>query len=322
MQGIDILVASAHFIISLLHETSSGPVGLVGAAIMSYHQNKTKSFSAQLSVVAGKYSQKRTIGPPVKPAPSPTPSQASDSSKNDLKRKRPDLPEVPYSQPRDTGTGQHIMTQITYAIEYLKTKNTPQTLSDILSYLSMQTREQSYKASIEKILRAHEKVKYQPAKEGTSALFDFRPAHDIRSAESLLKYLQAQRTAQGLSVKELRDGWPDAEDTITLLEMEGKLLVTRNKKDNHARMVWPNDPSLSFEIDDEFQNIWNKIKLPEPGVLADELEKEGLTPANKNRTTRKPVKVQEKTKRKPRSGGKTTNVHMAGILRDYSHLKK
>ncbi|KAI4131277.1 MAG: hypothetical protein LQ338_001302 [Usnochroma carphineum] len=304
------------------HSTSSGLVDFAVTAIMSYLQNKVQSFNANLGTVAGKISNKRTVAAPVKPAPSPTPSQASDSSKNDLKRKRPDIPEVPYSQPRDTGTGTHIMTQITYAIEYLKTKNTPQSISDILSYLSLQTREQSYKAAIEKILRSHEKVNYQPASEGTPALFSFRPAHNIRSADSLLSHLQSQHTAQGLSVKELRDGWPDAEDAITRLEAGGKLLVTRNKKDNHARMVWLNDPSLNFEVDEEFQNIWHRIKLPEPGALADELEKEGLTPANKNRIAKKPVKVQEKQKRKPRSGGRTTNVHMAGILRDYSHLKR
>ncbi|KAL8949483.1 MAG: hypothetical protein Q9222_004406 [Ikaeria aurantiellina] len=289
---------------------------------MSYLQNKVQSFNANLGTVAGKISNKRTVGPPVKPAPSPTPSQASDSSRNDLKRKRVEAPEVPYSQPRDTGTGQHIMTQITYAIEYLKSKTTPQTLSDILSYLSMQTREESYKRAIEKILIRHDKVNYEPKREGSAALFSFRPAHNIRSPESLLRYLQAQQTAQGLSVKELRDGWPEAEDAITQLEIEDKLLVTRNKKDNHARTVWLNDPSLTFEVDEEFQNIWHKIKLPEPGALADELEREGLTPANKNRLMKKPVKVQEKTKRKARAGGKTTNVHMAGVLRDYSHLKK
>ncbi|KAL8723064.1 MAG: hypothetical protein Q9225_000535 [Loekoesia sp. 1 TL-2023] len=289
---------------------------------MSYLQNKVQSFNANLGAVAGKISNKRTVAAPVKPAPSPTPSQASDSAKNDLKRKRPDLPEVPYSQPRDTGIGQHIMTQITYAIDYLKTKNSPQSLPDILSYLSMQTREESYKRNIETILMRHDKVNYHPKSEGGPALFSFRPAHNIRSSEGLLRHLQSQHTAQGLSVKELRDGWPDAEDAITQLEAEGKLLVTRNKKDNHARMVWLNDPSLNFEVDDEFQNIWHKIKLPEPGALADELEREGLTPANKHRIIKKPVKVQEKPKRKPRSGGKTTNVHMAGILKDYSHLKK
>lgn len=289
---------------------------------MSYLQNKVQSFNANLGSVAGKISNKRTVGPSPKPVASPTPSAASETSKNDLKRKRADLPQVPFSQPADTGVGQHIMTQVTYAIDHLKKRDEPQTFAAILEYLSMQTREESYKKALEKILIQHDKVNYEPKREGRPAVFSFRPVHNIRSTESLLRYLQAQHTAQGLNVKELRDGWPGAEDAISKLESEGKLLVTRNKKDNHARMVWPNDPSLNFELDDEFKAIWHKIKLPEPGALADELEKEGLTPANKHRPTKKPVKPQEKPKRKARAGGKTTNVHMAGVLRDYSHLKK
>ncbi|KAL8816588.1 MAG: hypothetical protein Q9223_004423 [Gallowayella weberi] len=289
---------------------------------MSYLQNKVQSFNANLGSVAGKISNKRTIGPPAKPAPSPTPSQASDPSKNDLKRKRADLPHVPFSQPADTGVGQHIMTQVTYAIEFLKNKDQPQTFPAILQYLSVQTREESYKNALEKILIRHAKVNHEPKRDGSPAVFSFRPVHNIRSGESLLQYLQSQRDAQGLSVKELRDGWPSAEDAIGKLEAEGRLLVTRNKKDNHARMVWPNDSSLNFEIDEEFKQLWHKIKLPEPGALADELEKEGLTPANKHRLIKKPTKTQEKPKRKARAGGKTTNVHMAGILKDFSHLKK
>ena len=111
-------------------------------------------------------------------------------------------------------------------------------------------------------------------------------------------------------------------DSINKLEKEGKLLVTRNKKDGQARMVWPDDPSLTIHIDDEFKNIWHKIKLPAADALADELEREGLTPTNKARGVKAKPKVQEKKTKKPRKSGKTTNTHMIGILRDYSHLKK
>ena len=100
------------------------------------------------------------------------------------------------------------------------------------------------------------------------------------------------------------------------------MLVTRNRKDNHAKMVWPNDPSLKFNIDDEFQNIWHKVKLPPPDALADELKREGLTPANKKGSKKAMIKMPEKKTKKPRKGGRTTNTHMAGVLRDYSHLKK
>ena len=214
------------------------------------------------------------------------------------------------------------MTQVTYAIEYLKTKGTPQTLTDLISYLSLQNREKGYQRTIGTILKNHEKVDYDPKNDGGEGTFSFRPAHNIRSSDKLLGHLQSQPTAQGLSVRDLKDGWPGAEAAIDDLENQRKLLVTRNKKDNHAKMVWPNDPSLKFQIDDEFQSMWHKIRLPEPGALADELEKEGLTPANKSRSVKTKPKQQEKKTKKPRKGGKTTNVHMMGVLRDYSHLKK
>ena len=213
------------------------------------------------------------------------------------------------------------MTQITYAVEYLKTKGNPQTLSDLLSYLSLQHREDNYKKAIAAILMKHDKVDYE-RKEGGEGTFSFRPVHNIRSADRLLGYLQAQPTAQGLSARELRDGWPDAEAAIDDLEDQGKLLVTRNRKDNHAKMVWPNDPSLGIDIDEEFQNIWHKIKLPAPEALADELKREGLTPANKKGPKNVPTKNAEKKTKKPRKGGRTTNTHMQGVLRDYSHLRK
>lgn len=213
------------------------------------------------------------------------------------------------------------MTQITYAVEHLKNKGTPQTLGSLLSYLSLQHRDDQYKRAIASILMKHDKVQYE-RRDGGEGMFSFRPVHNIRSGEGLLGYLQAQPTAQGLSARELRDGWPDAETAIGDLESQGKLLVTRNRKDNHAKMVWPNDPSLRLEIDEEFQNIWHKIKLPPPEALADELKREGLTPANKKGTKKAALKAPEKKPKKPRKGGRTTNTHMQGVLRDYSHLRK
>ena len=214
------------------------------------------------------------------------------------------------------------MTQVTYAIEYLKSKSTPQKLDDLLKYLSLQHYADEYKYTITTILQRHEKIIYDRAGYGGQGSYGFRPIHNIRSGNQLLAFLQAQTTAQGLNVRELRDGWPGAEETIRDLEGQGKLLVTRNKKDDHAKMVWPNDPSLAVRIDDEFKDFWHKIRLPEPGALADELEREGLTPTNKARGIKAKPKMLEKKKKKPRNGGKTTNTHMMGVLRDYSHLKK
>ena len=214
------------------------------------------------------------------------------------------------------------MTQVTYTVDYLKEKRAALTLTDILSYLNADHEGKDFRRLLNTILRGHDKVEYEAKSDGGEGTFRFRPLHNIQSEGTLLAYLQSRRTAQGLSVRELRDGWPEAEKAIKQLESEGKLLVTRNKKDNHPRMIWVNDPSLSHTIDGEFQNIWKNITLPEPKSLADDLERVGLTPANKSRNLKKPVKQETKKPKKPRRGGKTTNTHMAGILRDYSHLKK
>jgi len=289
---------------------------------MSYLDNQLSAFKSNLASASTKMANKRTAAAPIKSTPSPAPSQTSSAGKNDLKRKRPETSNVVYSQPADTGTGKDIRTQITYAIEYLKTKGSPQSLSDLLSYLSLQYSPEQYKRTLNTILRNHDKVTYDPAGYGGKGSFSFRPVHNIRSGEQLLRHLQLQRTAQGLNVRELRDGWPDAELTIQGLENEGRLLVTRNKKDNNAKMVWPNDKTMNVAIDEEFKAFWHRIRLPEAGALADDLEKAGLTPTNKARGIKVKPKALEKKTKKPRKSGKTTNVHMMGVLRDYSHLKK
>ena len=123
-------------------------------------------------------------------------------------------------------------------------------------------------------------------------------------------------------MKELLEGWPDVEDAIHSLEDEHKLLVIRNKKDDHAKMVWPDDPSLAQHVDPEFVNLWHRIKLPDAESIANELERTGLVPTSKDKVVKAKPKVQEKKPKKTRRGGKVTNTHMAGILRDYSGMKK
>lgn len=287
---------------------------------MSHLKDQLTAFRSSVVQSSSKIANKRSVGAPTNAVPSPSPAPTKQPVQIDLKRKRPD-PSA-FSQPADTGTGKHIRTQIHYAIENLKEKGRPQTLTDITAYLNIHNEPEQHKKNIGRILRAHEKVQYDPRNDGGEGTYSYRPIHNIRTAQDLLGFLQSQATALGLQVKEMKDGWPGAEAAIDDLEGQGKLLVTRNKKDNHAKMVWLDDPSLRFPVDDEFQILWHRIKLPEPGALADELEKAGMQPANKSRGLKvKVVEPQKKTK-KARRGGKTTNTHMENVLRDYSHLKK
>ncbi|KAK2757647.1 hypothetical protein FQN54_004616 [Arachnomyces sp. PD_36] len=294
---------------------------------MSHLQNEINNFHASVVSSANKFSQKRGVGSNLSAASShattPQPSSAIASSSNDPKRKRHD-PDVVYSQPANTGTGKDIMTQVIFAIEHMKTKTSPLKFEDILNYLSVrqQGHDPGYIQALRRILQSHEKIDYDPKGANGEGTFSFRPPHNIRTAEQLLQKLQSQSTAQGMNVRELREGWPSVVETINSLEKEGKLLVTRNKKDNHPRMVWTNDPSLIQPFDSEFRQIWEKIKVPDHQTVTEELEKAGITPTSKNKVVKARPKMENRKTKKARRSGKTTNTHMAGILRDYSHLKR
>ncbi|GAM36730.1 hypothetical protein EIK77_002804 [Talaromyces pinophilus] len=290
---------------------------------MSYLQQQINSFNSSVVSSAGRLPQQKRIigsGQPVSSAssqPTSTPGTPGPARRNEPAN-------IVYSQPADTGTGKDIMTNVLYAIQKMKEKNAPLTFEDIVGYLSLQERrhDQGYVHALRSILQVHDKVNYDPSGADGKGTFSFRPPHNIRSEEQLLQKLQSQTTMTGILVKDLKEGWPGVEQTIDKLEQEGKLLVTRNKKDNHPKMVWANDPSLMHKFDDEFRQIWEKTKVPDQQQVIEDLEKAGMIPTNKNKVVKPRPKVEQKKTKKPRRTGKTTNTHMMGILRDYSHLKR
>lgn len=261
--------------------------------------------------------------------PSPRPSTPSISAPpSDLKRKRQELAEnASYSQPQDTGSGREVMTKVVYSIEWLKAKEIFVSFEDIWSYLSIPENERGMKPVLRRALMEHPKVEFEPGvckdKDGkTVPGFRFRPMHNVRSADELIGYLQRQSTAQGINVKELKDGWSTAVAEIDALEAKGELLVTRNKKDNTPKMVWANDPSLSLHIDQDFQDYWHKIRIPEDTDIRNDLIKAGLTPTSQVKEVIKVGGAREKKKRVSRKIGRSTNLHMTGILKDYSAVAK
>lgn len=298
------------------------------ASFNNFREDRTGAAARQaqhLKKVNGGSTLSATANAPAS-TPSPRPSTSVVSAPNsDLKRKRPDqlAENASYSQPADTGSGKEVMTQVVYAIDYLKSKDRPIGFNDIWNYLSIPANQQQHRAVLRRALVEHPKVDFDPNGIDGHPSFRFRPVHNVRSADELKGYLQRQPTAQGISVKELKDGWPTAIAEIENLESKGELLVTRNKKDNTPKMVWPNDPSLALHIDQDFQDYWQKIKLPaNPDDMRAELEKAGLTPTSQVKEVIKLGGAREKKKRISRKIGRSTNTHMTGILKDYTQVKR
>jgi transcription initiation factor TFIIE subunit beta len=219
-----------------------------------------------------------------------------------------------FAQPSEP-TRVYLQTDVVYAVNRLREKF-PQSIprEDLINYtLPQQKRDDVTVQQFIAQLSINPKVNHDKEKDA----FIFKPEHNITDADSLLKFLQNQDTAMGIQVSKLKDGWQDAEETIDRLEAEHRLLVTRNRKDNHARMVWLDDPTLQAPLDQDFKDLWNQIALPSVEDTIKELRKMN------HKSTGEPAVVdtgvkKPKEKKKVRRGTKITNTHMQAFLRDYS----
>jgi transcription initiation factor TFIIE subunit beta len=271
----------------------------------SYLQKSQEAFKSNVISASSKVSNKRTLAPPPVSAPSPAPSNASsiggDTSKDQKRKREPQ--NVVYSQPEATGYGSDLLTQITYIIEFLKKKNDAKTFQEILQYLSKTNALEREKRVMAGILRKHGSIEWIPdpkakVQNWDSGTFRHRPKIAVRNKTELLQYLQQKPDARGVSVIDLKDGWPDCEDPIRELEEAHQLLVTRTKKDNHARMVWANDRTLVHKVDDEFNVMWHKTELPAPDDLVRKLIDAGQKPASEDPAKRIKAAVKPKIKQK------------------------
>lgn len=207
--------------------------------------------------------------------------------------------------------GSHLSTQLHLAVEYIKQNDKPVTVNDLQNYLTFDISQ-----TLLPLLKEIDRIKYDKTKN----TLEYVSLHNIRSSEDLLNFLRSQPTFKGIPVKELKDGWSNYLQSINDLEQEHKILVLRTKKENAPRLVWANFGGDLNMIDEEFQNLWFQIKLPEKDVLYQALMDQSLKPtgADPNVINRKPKKEEKKQKKVRR--GKITNTHMKGILKDYSQL--
>ncbi|KAF1994982.1 transcription initiation factor IIE, beta subunit [Amniculicola lignicola CBS 123094] len=250
-------------------------------------------------------------------APSPTPSTSSNGG---MKRKRVDVPaaNIVYSQPTETGTGEHIYTQVTYTIEHLRNQQKWLTLKEVFDYLNIHNQKQREQLQAIYSSPQTDRIEYNY----TNNTLRYRPKYNIRNAAQLKGYLQSQKSAQGLPLRDLRDGWANVLEDIKQLEDKKEVLVKRNPKDNTAKTVWINDPSLMHKVDEHFKADWHQIQIPQaPDELRNKLMSVGLKPSSAPREIVS-SKPKDKKRKAARRGGKQTNTHMTAILKDFSHLRK
>ncbi len=303
-------------------------------ATMSGFDRQQASFMSSMSAAAAKLGpgpgSKRSLAPP---SPSPSIGSTTSVAAGSLPPRRDrDTPaaNIVYSQPALTGTGDSIISQMAYAVSWLRAKDEPQTCVDVLGYLSATTRSDKEQEFFVDQMRRHPQIQWIPdpaLSEQTwrAGTYVHRPTiPDVKSRTQLLAHLQRKTDASGVSVKDLKDGWPDCEAGINELEREHRVLVVRAKKDGAARMVWLDDPSLFHEVDPQLKLMWSRTEVPSLENIVPRLVAAQQKPASEDPRVKamQAPKVEKKKKRAQRRTGKSTNVHMEHLLKDYSHMKR
>ena len=299
---------------------------------MSHLEKQSKAAPGSLSATAKLANPAATSSGASKNArASPSPSIASDAAGNskDAKRKRDG--EI-YSQPAQTGYGNEVRTQLSFAVEYLKgKKGEPKTAADIIGHLSLRNFTDEHKRKLMGIIRTHPRVEHR-ADESLSeqtwetGTYIYSPKiAGVKDKTSLLAYLQRKKDASHTSVKDLKDGWPDCDQALEELERAHKILIVRTAKDNIPRNIWIDDPSLHHHVDPEFRVMWSRVQLPELDDMHRKLVGVGQKPASDDplsRAANGPAKSKQPKKRAGKRTGKATNVHMAHLMQDYSNMRR
>ncbi|CCC68901.1 hypothetical protein NCAS_0B08170 [Naumovozyma castellii] len=204
----------------------------------------------------------------------------------------------------------HDSSKLLWATEYIQKKGKPVPLNELSDYLSLQPSDK-----ILDLLKKLDKISYDDKKNA----FKYVSTYDVHSGSELIALLRSQVTFKGISCKELKDGWPQCDDTINELEEDSKILVLRTKKDKTPRYVWYNNGGDLNRIDDEFVKMWENVQLPQFAELPRKLQDLGLKPASVDPATIKRQTTRVEIKKKKQRRGKITNTHMTGILKDFSH---
>ena len=231
---------------------------------------------------------------------------------------------IVYSQPQLTGYGVDPMTQITFIIEQLKSKlGQTQTATELFDRLSFHLQSEDQRRNLVRAMQSNPRICYKPDPHDHSWMagsYSHNPIiPNVRDADSLLALLQDQPDTSSVSVKDLKDGWPDCDETLVRLEAEHRIRTLQTKPPR----VWLDDPSLYHgPVDEEFRTMWNRIVLPQSDEIVRKLKSAGLKAAGDDpdvRTAPKPARLKTHKKPAARRLVNATNTHMADLLRQWEH---
>jgi len=150
-------------------------------------------------------------------------------------------------------------------------------------------------------LQNHERL------EVVNAMWTYKAKHQVRNKNELFKLLM--RYPEGILAKEVKDAYKGVEEDVKILQEEKQIFVIGNADDGTQDVIFPCDPKLRVEVDNDIQQLW-KDAWVDPDHVDAELKKAGIKPSA--RKEKRVYDLTQKKERKKRKGGNrvSTNTHM------------
>ncbi|KAL7414502.1 hypothetical protein BDY24DRAFT_385430 [Mrakia frigida] len=230
-------------------------------------------------------------------------------------RKKKQKIAVVYSQPTDTGRGNHSNTKLAYAVQALRErKGNPARAEDLSMEIGWE--ELQYDQAAQDLLKEHEKIKFDER----TKLFSYKADHQISTPASLLATIKLHKDkAGGVSVKSLRESWAGSQQALEELIKEGDVLPMKIGKEGKYRQVFWNEVGLERggkQVDQEFRDAWHALRVPADIERA--LDESGIRASATEDSDRAVTGPKKKGKKAGVRRVKLTNLHMAGLGVDLS----
>ncbi|KAH9497962.1 transcription factor IIEbeta [Dermatophagoides farinae] len=154
------------------------------------------------------------------------------------------------------------------------------------------------------------------------AKYAYKPIFNIRDRKSLIRLLERydSRGLGAIAYEDIKESLPNADRIIKFLAEKNQLIVITRPVDK-KKILFINNLSLSFNVDEEFQKAWRSIAVEgmDETKIEEYLKNHGIS-SMQDMNIRKSSMPKQKRKDhvKRKSNFRKLNNHLDGLLEDYS----
>lgn len=151
--------------------------------------------------------------------------------------------------------------------------------------------------------------------------YAYKPVFNLKDRKSLLRLLDKydSRGLGSVSLDDVKESLPNAEKIIKFLVDKNQIILVTRPIDK-KKILFYNDLSLNFNVDEEFQKAWRSIAVEgmDETKIEEYLKNHGIS-SMQDVNLRKSLPIQKrKDNKKRKTNFKKLNNHLGDILQDYS----